>query len=74
MAIMGVGKYYLVPLQDWPIFSATHTTEDERWFESLRTIATWFWAVVAVGLPGLLQAYRKSPSPPQAASADWVTE
>ena len=61
MAIMGVGKYYLVPLQDWPIFSATHTTEDERWFESLRTIATWFWTFVAVGLPGLLQAYRKRP-------------
>ncbi len=74
MAIMGVGKYYLVPLQDWPIFSATHTPEDERWFESLRTIATWFWTCIAVGLPGLLQAQRKRTQSPQEPGADWVTE
>lgn len=74
IAIMGVGKYYLVPLQDWPIFSTSYTTEDERWFESLRTIATWFMAVIAVGLPGLLQVLRKKPQAHQPKIGEVVTE
>jgi hypothetical protein len=58
MAIMGVGKYFLVPLQDWPVWTSNYPPESERWFESLRTIVSWFWAVVVVGLPGLLQVVK----------------
>ena len=58
MAIMGIGKYFLVPIQDWPYWFASHPPEQERWFESLRTIATWFWIVFFIGLPGLLQSLR----------------
>jgi hypothetical protein len=38
-----------------------HPPETERWFESLRTIATWFWCALAVGLPGFIQTLRKNP-------------
>jgi hypothetical protein len=61
MTFMGVGKYFLVPLQDWGPWLPSHPPETERWFESLRTIATWFWAALFVGLPGLAQALRKTP-------------
>jgi len=61
MLIMGVGKYFLVPLQDWGEWFTYHAAESERWFESLRTIATWFWCALAVGLPGLIQVLRKNP-------------
>ena len=58
MAIMGVGKYFLVPQQDWPVWFARHPVESERWFESLRTFGTWFWMALFIGLPGLLQHRR----------------
>jgi hypothetical protein len=61
MLVMGVGKYILVPQQDWSYWLSTHPPESERWFESLRTIATWFWAALAVGLPGLIQVLRRRP-------------
>jgi hypothetical protein len=62
MAIMGIGKYILVPQQDWPVWFSHYPPESERWFESLRTIATWFWAALMVGLPGVLQTLRKEPA------------
>ena len=58
MVIMGVGKYFLVPQQDWSVWFGNHPPGQERWFESLRTIATWFWIALFVGLPGLLQIWR----------------
>lgn len=71
LASMGVGKYYLVPLQEWGPWLQSHPPESERWFEALRTIAIWFWAALFVGLPGLVQALRKPPpdQPTQAAQA-----
>lgn len=68
MAIMGVGKYFLVPLQDWAQWFRWHSAETERWFESLRTIASWFWMIVFIGLPGLLQTLRREVSSAQLAS------
>jgi len=62
LAFMGVGKYFLVPLQDWGPWLGSHPPETERWFESLRTIATWFWTAFFVGLPGLAQIVRKTPA------------
>jgi exosortase O len=52
-AILSIAKFYLVPLQDWPIFTATYTPQDERWFESLREIAAWFWMVILLLIPVL---------------------
>jgi hypothetical protein len=66
LASMGVGKYFLVPLQDWGPWLLGHPPDSERWFEALRTIAIWFWAAVFVGLPGLVQVLRKPPPAPPA--------
>ena len=49
--ILGVAKFYLVPLQDWPVWFEHYPPESERWFESLREIATWFWMVVMLLVP-----------------------
>jgi hypothetical protein len=69
LASMGVGKYYLVPLQEWSLWLQWHPPETERWFEALRTIATWFWAALFVGLPGLVQVLRKPPADQPALAA-----
>jgi exosortase O len=53
--ILGVAKYFLVPLQDWPIWFENHSPETERWFESLREIATWFWMVLMLLTPVTLR-------------------
>jgi hypothetical protein len=74
MAIMGVGKYFLVPLQDWPVWFSRHPVETERWFESLRTIATWFWMALFIGLPGFAQSLRRSAlDAPLEQPADYVS-
>ncbi len=49
--ILGVAKFFLVPLQDWPGWFDHYSPESERWFESLREIATWFWMVVMLLIP-----------------------
>lgn len=61
MASMSLGKYFLVPLQEWGPWLPAHPPETERWFESLQTIAAWFWAALFIGLPGLIQTLRKTP-------------
>jgi hypothetical protein len=66
MAVMGIGKYFLVPLQDWDPWLPGHPPETERVFESLRTIVIWFWIALTIGLSGLVQTLRKRdlPLPP----------
>ena len=54
-AILGVAKFFLVPLQDWPGWFDHHAPESERWFESLREIATWFWMVVMLLIPMMVR-------------------
>jgi len=54
MWIMAVGKWIIVPLQDWPVWSSWHPPGIERWFESGREVITWVWMMVAVSGPGLL--------------------
>lgn len=60
MAIMGLGKYFLVPLQEWGPWLPNHPPESQRWFESLRTIAVWFWVALSIGLTGLLAGRREA--------------
>jgi hypothetical protein len=64
MAVVAVGKYFLLPLQAWDPWLPGRPPESERWFAVLGTIGAWFWATLFVGLPGLLQALRKSPPVP----------
>jgi exosortase O len=54
-AIMGVAKYFLLPLQDWSIWFERYPPDTERWFESLREIATWFWMVMMLLTPVVLR-------------------
>jgi exosortase O len=42
-AILGIAKFYLLPLQDWPGWLDQRPPQSERWFESLREVAAWFW-------------------------------
>jgi len=64
MAVMGVGKYFLVPLQDWDPWLPGHPPETERAFESLRTIVTWFWIALTIGLSGLFRRSKLETSAP----------
>jgi hypothetical protein len=60
LAIMGIGKYFLVPMQEWGPWLPNHPPESQRWFESLRTIAIWFWVALSIGVTGLLEGRRPS--------------
>lgn len=54
MWTMAVGKWIIVPRQDWPVWFGWHAPETERWFESGREVIAWGWMMVAVSAPGLL--------------------
>jgi hypothetical protein len=53
MATMGVGKWLIVPLQDWPFWFTNHTPESERWFEALRAIPAWLTMLAALAVTAL---------------------
>ena len=65
MWIVAVGKWYLVPLQDWGPWFERYAPETERWFESLRTLADWFCLVIALLIPSALNLLPKKVTPPQ---------
>ncbi|OGO37480.1 MAG: exosortase O [Chloroflexi bacterium RBG_16_57_11] len=50
-AILGIAKFFLVPLQDWPGLIDQNAIQAESWFESLREFATWFWMVILLLAP-----------------------
>jgi glucan phosphoethanolaminetransferase (alkaline phosphatase superfamily) len=54
MLSMAVGKWIIVPSQDWPQWFQWHAPETERWFESIREIFAWGWIVLALSAPALL--------------------
>ena len=54
MWIVAVGKWYLIPLQDWPIWFENYIPETERWFEAGRTIVQWVSIMTAMLAPALL--------------------
>jgi hypothetical protein len=55
MWIVAVGKWYLVPLQNWTVWFERYPPETERWFEAGRTVADWFCLVVAILVPALFR-------------------
>ena len=48
MITMSVGKFILVPLQDWPMWFQWHSKGVERWFESLRSLIELGWMLLAL--------------------------
>ncbi len=50
-AVIGVGKYLIVPLQTWDGWFERHPVEIERWYEALSVIPTLFWMWVMLLLP-----------------------
>jgi hypothetical protein len=61
MWIVAVGKWFLVPLQNWGPWFEHYPPESERWFESLRTLVDWFCLVVALVIPALLNLLPQKP-------------
>jgi len=54
MWVMAIGKWVIVPRQDWPQWFGWHPPETERWFESLGEVIAWAWMMVALLAPALL--------------------
>jgi len=54
MITMSVGKFILVPLQDWPMWFQWHSKGVERWFESLRSLIELGWMLLALIAPSVL--------------------
>jgi hypothetical protein len=61
MGIIAVGKWIIVPLQNWPV-----NLELERIFETLRTLVSWAVNIAALLVPALITFL---PSPPNSAVA-----
>ena len=57
MWIVAVGKWMLVPSQNWHPWLEQHPADTERWFESLRTLADWLCLSVALLIPSLLNLF-----------------
>jgi len=60
MWIVAVGKWFLVPIQDWPVWFGNHSRESERWFEAGRTLADWACIVITLLIPSLLKLLPRS--------------
>lgn len=65
MWIIAVGKWLIVPLQDWPVWFQWHPPETERWFAAGSTLAGWVCIVAAIIAPALLNLAPPIPQPPQ---------
>ena len=61
MWIVAVGKWVLVPIQDWGPYFASHPPETERWFVFYRTIVGWICIVIVLLAPALLNFLPTSP-------------
>ena len=69
MGVMALAKWYLVPLQDWEVWFSRHPAENERWFESGRTLIELGWLLLALALPAIPTITRKEePALPKAES------
>jgi hypothetical protein len=55
MWVVGVGKWLLVPRQEWANWFSTHPPERERWFEAGTALIGWIWMVFILVLPALLR-------------------
>ena len=55
MWVVGIGKWLLVPHQEWTIWFGTHPPEQERWFEAGTALIGWVWMVIILVLPVFLR-------------------
>lgn len=58
MWIVAIGKWMLVPIQNWPVM-----LESERWFEAAWAISSWIVTIAALAAPKLLNFLPPSSSP-----------
>lgn len=63
MWIIAIGKWIIVPRQNWPVWFSWHAPENERWFESLGEMIVWVWMVVALLAPALLSLLPRAQRP-----------
>ena len=54
MWIVAIGKWVLVPSQNWSPWFESHPTDETRWFESLSMIANWLCLMAAMLVPALM--------------------
>jgi len=61
-----LGKYIIVPMQDWTYWFSIHPPQTERVFEALGAGFEWFWLSLAMLAPALLSILppRRTPEPP----------
>lgn len=60
MGVEAIGKWILVPSQQWGIWFQWHTIEGARQLEVTSTGFTWFWVMVVIFLPALLGLFPRS--------------
>lgn len=68
MAIETIGKWIIVPSQNWPVWFEWHTVEQAAQIEVISTVYTWFWVMVVVFLPALLGLLPQAKQPTQSAA------
>jgi hypothetical protein len=67
MATAALGKWLIVPIQEWPAGSGLHPPESSRWPETLPTVVMWGWLMIVMAAPALLMLL---PRPPQTSERD----
>jgi hypothetical protein len=50
-----LGKWLIVPAQDWALWFNWHSPQTERWFEAQRTLLEWGWMVLFLLAPALIK-------------------
>lgn len=60
MAIDAIGKWIIVPSQNWSIWFQWHTVEEATQIEVISTVYAWFWVMIVVFLPAWLGLLPRS--------------
>jgi hypothetical protein len=55
MAAAAIGKWLIVPIQEWPAGSGLHPPESSRWPETLPTVVMWGWLMIVMAAPAMLK-------------------
>ncbi len=63
MLITAVGKWLILPYQDWGPYLKKYPVEIERWFEALSTLVTLGWMLAVILLPALLGLINRDSAP-----------
>lgn len=59
MTTIAIGKWILVPQQEWTWWFQWHPPQTERWFESLGALIELGWIMIVLAAPGLLGLLRR---------------